>query len=311
MEPVINNKRYDTKKKVLLIGKHSYIGTSFVNYITSNYPEKKWEIESISVRDGEWKKLSFKKYDSILYLAGVVHQKRSKKTEADTKKYYKVNCNLAVKIARKAMQEGVKQFIYMSSMSVYGINQGVITKNTIPAPMSDYGKSKFLAEKELKQICRIEDDNLLNKSMKLVIVRPPMIYGKECKGNYVQLSKLARITPVFPKIDNQRSQLYIDNLNEFLMNIIEREEKGTFFPQNKEYVCTSNMVKEIAKVKGKDIFLISGFEKIVTALSQRYIFWAKVFGNLVYEKKMSETSWEYQVKDWKISIRETEEENNG
>ena len=48
-----------------------------------------------------------------------------------------------------------------------------------------------------------------------------MIYGKGCKGNYQKLAKLARITPIFPDIENKRSMIYIDNLSEFIKKLIE------------------------------------------------------------------------------------------
>ena len=65
--------------------------------------------------------------------------------------------------------------------------------------------------------------------------------------------KLAQKLPVFPDIDNQRSMLHIDNLCEFIRLMIDNEESGLFFPQNREYVKTSEMVKLIAEVHGKKI----------------------------------------------------------
>lgn len=284
-------------KNILLIGSHSYVATSFTAYAVSYVPRLQWNIESISVRDRAWEKLSFQKYDCILYTAGIVHQKKLKRKE-NRRNYYQVNCNLAVKVAQKAIKDGVRQFIYISSMSVYGSVQGIIDQNTVPTPVNDYGKSKLMAEERLKKICA-------NK-IKLVICRPPMIYGKGCKGNYPKLSKLADVICVFPKIHNCRSQLYIDNMNEFLRNIIEKKEEGLYFPQNREYVCTSDLVEKIAQAKGKKVYLIPGFEKAFRFLCRKSGFLKKIFGSLVYKKSMSETKWEYQIKDWETSIYETE-----
>src|SRR5690606_2947926 len=94
---------------------------------------------------------------------------------------------------------------------------------------------------------------LMDEFFKVVILRPPMIYGKGCKGNYPKLVKLAKILPVFPNIENKRSMLHIDNLCEFIKLMIDNGENGLFFPQNKEYVKTSELVKIIAEVHGRKI----------------------------------------------------------
>src|SRR5699024_11250942 len=112
----------------------------------------------------------------------------------------------------KAEKEAeVKQFVFMSSIIVYGENiknNGVINKNTIPKPTNFYGNSKLEAEQRIEL--------LQSEKFKIVIVRPPMIYGKGSKGNYPKLAKLAQKSPVFPYFVNKRSMLYIDNLIEFL-----------------------------------------------------------------------------------------------
>ena len=164
--------------------------------------------------------------------------------------YYKVNRDLAIEIAKKAKREGVKQFIFMSSIIVYGSSgrigeRKIIDKDTKPSPVDFYGDSKLQAEKGLRAL---ESD-----IFKVVILRPPMIYGKGSKGNYPKLSKAARVLPIFPDIDNERSMLHIDNLCEFIKLMIDNEESGVFFPQNKEYVKTSEMVKLIADVQGRKV----------------------------------------------------------
>ena len=115
-----------------------------------------------------------------------------------------------------------------------------------------------------------------------------MIYGKGCKGNYPKLVKAALKLPIFPDIDNERSMLHIDNLCEFVRLIIDNEESGIFFPQNKEYVKTSEMVKVIAETHGKKIRLTKAFNPILKLLAYKVGLINKVFGNLVYEKSMSE-----------------------
>jgi len=168
----------------------------------------------------------------------------------------------------------------------------------VPTPSSFYGKSKLQAEEGIK--------HLVSEGFKIVILRPPMIYGKNSKGNYPRLANLAKKTPIFPDISNERSMLHIDNLCEFIKVMIEQEETGVFFPQNAEYMKTSELVKAIAEVHGRKIRMTGFFNPVI-----RLIFGigavSKVFGNLVYEKSMSDyDKANYRIRDFKKSIELTE-----
>jgi UDP-glucose 4-epimerase len=96
---------------------------------------------------------------------------------------------------------------------------------------------------------------LNDDSFKVVVLRPPMIYGKGSKGNYPTLVKMALKIPAFPYVKNQRSMLYIGNLCEFVKQCIDDEKRGLFFPQNAEYTNTSEMVRLIAQEHNKKIRL--------------------------------------------------------
>ncbi|MHC5269458.1 NAD-dependent epimerase/dehydratase family protein [Enterococcus sp. LJL98] len=283
-------------KKILITGKNSYIGTSFQKWM-AQYPEA-YQVDAISVRGEDWKEKDFSEYDSILHLAGIAHVSRNPKME---ELYYQVNRDLTIEIAMKAKAEGVKQFVFMSSIIVYGestASQRVITAETIPNPSNFYGKSKLEAEEGIQL--------LETQEFKVAIVRPPMIYGKDSKGNYPKLAKLARYTPVFPDYPNQRSMLHIDNLCEFLKQLIAAQESGLYFPQNREYVKTSELVREIGAVYGKKIYLFKFLNPIIRLLIKQSIV-NKIFGNLVYETTMSKYKHNiYQVRDFKNSIQCTE-----
>jgi UDP-glucose 4-epimerase len=248
------------------------------------------------MRDGIWREKDFSSYDVVLHVAGIAHQKETKKNE---NLYYKVNRDLAFEVAQKAKTENVKQFIFLSSMSVYGLNKGVINSKTPFNPKSNYGKSKLQAEDLIIP---------LNKSnFKVVVLRPPMIYGKGCKGNYQRLAKLATKSPFFPDIYNKRSMIYIDNLSEIVRILIDSFVEGVFFPQNESYVCTSNMVKMIAESHGLDIRLTRLLNYPIKLLKINTL--DKVFGDLVYEKSLS-INMDKQIRsfvDLKESVRMTEE----
>ena len=282
-------------KKVLITGANSYIGTSFEKYVKENNVD--FEIDTLDLLDPKWENYDFSGYDSVFHVAGIAH---FSKDESKKELYYKVNTELTDYVAKIAKQAGVAQFIFMSSIIVYGDStsgERVITKLTKPNPSDFYGDSKLKAERRLQLL---NDDNF-----KIAIIRPPMIYGKGSKGNYPRLSNLAKKTPIFPKISNSRSMLHIDNLSEFLVQVILKNRKGVYFPQNEEYVNTSELVKLIGYIDGKKVWLTPLFNPII-----RLFFGLdtvkKVFGNLVYEKEMSRYDFEYQVIDFEESIKNTE-----
>lgn len=289
-------------KRMLITGAGSYIGTSFSRYLKEKYPDQ-YEVDTVDMIDVGWRKKSFSGYDSVFHVAGIAHSDNGKISEEKAKLYYSVNTELTIETAKKAKQDGVKQFIFMSSAIVYGESapigkQKIITKDTPVSPANCYGDSKVQAE---NGICPLNDDDF-----KVVILRPPMIYGKGSKGNYPTLSKFAQKLPVFPYVKNERSMLYIENLCEFVRLMVENEECGTFFPQNSEYSNTSEMVKMIAEAHGKKIHLIRGFTWALKLLSHFTGVVNKAFGNLSYEMEMSNYKSDYRIASLAESIECTE-----
>jgi len=285
-------------KKILITGKNSYIGTSLEQWLMQE-PDN-YAVDTVDMEKNTWKKKDFSSYDAVFHVAGIAH------VSADPKLkdlYFRVNRDLAAETAEKAKADGVRQFIFMSSIIVYGNScnkkqEQIITRETRPEPSNFYGESKYQAEKEIQK--------LESKNFKITIIRPPMIYGKGSKGNYPKLAKLALHTPIFPDFDNQRSMLHIDNLCEFLKIIIDNEQSGLFFPQNAEYVKTSDMVRHIAEVHGRKILLTRAFNWMIRLFIGVDIV-SKVFGSLVYKKTMSLCEKEnYQIRNLRESIELTE-----
>ncbi|MFI3227933.1 MAG: NAD-dependent epimerase/dehydratase family protein [Clostridia bacterium] len=287
-------------KKVLITGANSYIGTSFEKYVSQN---DSFLVDTIDMIDGSWENSDFSEYDTVFHVAGIAHSDSGKISEEKAKLYYSVNTDLTEKVAIKCKKDGVSQFIYMSSMIVYGASSKMgeikmIDDKTVPKPENAYGDSKLQAEIKLN---RLVDD-----SFKVVILRPPMIYGKGSKGNYPVLSKYAKKLPIFPNVDNQRSMLYIENLCEFIKLMVENEEQGTFMPQNSSYTKTSEMVKVIADVSGNNIILTRIFNLPLRLISPIVGVVNKVFGSLAYDMSISEYEKEYRVVGFNESIKRTE-----
>lgn len=269
-------------KRILITGANSYIGTSVEKYL-SQWPDQ-YQVDTIDMVDGSWRKKSFVDYDSVFHVAGIAHQDSGKITEERKQLYYKVNTDLTVDTAKKAKADGVKQFIFMSSIIVYGLSAKlgetkIITPETVPTPAGAYGDSKLLAENGIRP--------LHDESFHVCILRPPMIYGPGCKGNYPVLSKAAKKLLFFPKVHNQRSMLFIGNLCAYIRNVIDRNLSGVHFPQNAEYVCTSDMVKLIATTNGENIRLTRFFNPFLKLFSGTVGVIDKVFGSMVYEQSDS------------------------
>jgi len=288
-------------KKILITGAGSYIGTSFAQYL-AKWPEK-YRVDTVDMLEDTWRQYSFSGYDAVYHVAGIAHSDSGPISPERAKLYYRVNTDLTVETAEKAKREGVKQFIFMSSAIVYGDSAPVgkdkwITPDTEPSPANSYGDSKLQAE---KGILPLQDE-----AFKVVILRPPMVYGRGSKGNYPILSKLARKLPLFPEVENRRSMIYIENLLEFVRLMVDNEEQGIFWPQNAEYSNTAHLVKSIAAVHGKKVLLVPGFAWALKLLSHMTGLVNKAFGSLCYDMEMSRYKQPYCIKTLKESIEETE-----
>lgn len=295
-------------KKVLILGANSYIGCSFQAYVEQNYPGE-FQVDRVSLRGNGWQEEDWSEYDSVIHMAAKVHAAKSRFSEEELREYEVVNCELPYETAKKSLTDGVKQYIFFSSMSIYGGGDGrkavTITADTKPSPQTPYGKSKWRAEQKLQELFREKTGT------KLAILRPPMIYGKNCKGNYQILAKIAGKCPIFPDYNNERSMLYIDNLSEFLVKLTKCGAGGVYFPQDREYVKTSDMVSLIAGVRGKKVRKCRMFNSVITLL--KYVpgkigrLARKAFGSLVYEKEMGDcVPGDYRKCSLEESIERTE-----
>ncbi len=283
-------------KRVLITGKNSYLGTH-VKERLERTPDR-YQVEELDLKDGCWREKDFSGYDCIYHVAGLAHS-TPKDSEKDL--YYQVNTELAYQVAKKACEQGVSQFIFMSSIIIYGKGSmgtcRIITKETPVHPDNFYGNSKWQAEKKLNTLKR--------DGFRLVILRPPMIYGKGSKGNYTMLSSFAQKTPIFPNLENQRSICYVENLAAFVQCAIDHNLEGVYFPQNKEYVSTKELVSQIASVHHRKVIFVGLFNPLLRALKGFPMVY-KAFGNLVIDPSLSTYDFDYQEVDLKTSIIATE-----
>ena len=282
---------------ILITGAGSYVGTNVENWLKE---DGQFTVDSVDTFGDNWKKADYSQYDVVYHVAGIAHVNADPKMEP---LYYKVNRDLTIEIARHAKEAGVKQFIFMSSMIVFHESQSlkaeVLTLNTEPNPNGFYGDSKLQAENGLKEL---ECD-----TFKVCILRPPMIYGPNSKGNFPRLAKLATKTPIFPAWHNKRSMLFIDNLGEFVKQAILRQLSGTFYPQNREQADTVEIIRFFAKKAGHKVWITKLLNPFVWLGSFVLQPINKMFATYYYDPSMSQMDFEYQLVSFEESLKRVSE----
>ena len=315
--------------RILITGANSFVGTNIERWLMRQ-PDC-YQVDTVDTMNDAWKQADFSRYDVVFHVAGIAHV--DPKPEM-APLYYKVNRDLAIEVATWARDHGVKQFIYMSSGIVYKVSKSlkgdVRTPETIPNPNDFYGDSKLQAERGVVNVNFNADvnpnlngninadgnlnfnpnpnlnGNLNGDGMKVCILRPPMIYGPGSKGNFLRLGWLATKTPVFPEWHNKRSMLYIDNLAEFVRQIIDREMSGTFFPQNAELVDTVEIVRYFAKKYHHRIWISRIFNPLVWLASFFLPQVPKMFADCYYVPEMSKYEFDYQIVSFEDSLKRLE-----
>lgn len=286
------------KKKVLITGKNSKVTAAFEAYIYDNALDL--EIDKISLRDKDISKLSLNGYDVILHTAGITKSDDGSLSPKEADKYYRINRDITFKLAKRARKEGIRQFIYLSTMMVYGNavsigNRFIIYRETIPNPKSHYGRSKLEAEEIYK---------LSNDDFRVLILREPVIYGESFDGEMMKLSKLARILPIFPKMESTKSWLYQGNLCEFIRIGIDEKLEGIFCPRDKETLTTSQVVKRCAKIQGKKCVEVPCMLPVLWVLSKVSSLVNTVCCDISYDDDLGSCkSIPYQIYDFDDAIK--------
>lgn len=267
-------------KTILITGKNGYIGNRLNDYLKA----QGHVVDQINVRGNHWKALDFSKYNVVIHLAAIVHNNNPNATMVD---YMNVNYHLTKELAEKAKTEGINQFIFFSTMSVFGLDgevgkEVIINNNTLTKPITSYGISKLRAEEMLHEI--------QSNAFKVAVLRPPMIYGESAPGNFSKLIKLSRILPCYPRIENQRSSIYIENLKIYINELIKNESSGIFHPQNNYYLNTNHAIFEMRRIQDKK-FLSIKLPSSLLKLFRKMSILNKLYGNLVYSRNIDEVNY--------------------
>jgi UDP-glucose 4-epimerase len=273
--------------KILITGKNSFIGNAFAKWI--NEFEPTFQIYKISLKNQDLKQLSFKDYDVVFHIAGVAHIS-SKKILIDN--YFKINRDLAIDVANKAKEEGVKQFIFTSSMAIYGddlqIGEIKSIDQTKPNPTNAYGQSKLEADLAIQK--------LNSSTFRTIVLRVPMVYGDNSKGNFHKLLTFSKLFSIFPRIENCRSVLHVNNLTRLLVHLIKEKSYGTMYPQDNQYLNTIDFIRVVRRKK--IIIFVNLFNSLIVVMSKRLKFINKIFGNKFYNQDISKIKGiNYQIED--------------
>ncbi len=303
-------------KKVMLVGIGGYIGGKFTEYIKMNYSD--WQIDAVDSMNRKWEDSDFHGYDAVYNVSGLAHANARQGSE---ELYYLVNGQLPIDVATKAKEEGVPLFIQMSSQIVYGDMSGlgeekIITVETVPSEPTVYGKSKMMAERGLMALVdsgwngtessKSSESLGDSKGFQVAIIRPPLIYSEYARDNFPRLVNFAKKMPIFPKLENRQSMVYVDNLCELVRLVIESNKGGIYYPQQECYIETSKIVADIAKAVGNRMWQTRIFNPALRLLSKvpQLGFIHKAFGSIAYDMKISNHfDGKYRVVSYEESIQ--------
>lgn len=266
------------RNSFFFIGSDSFIAQRFIAQYFDNYSikgisriKKGIANEYVLANFNEIDANVFKMVNIVFNFAAIVHRPDIK----DEKIYDEVNHQLAILNAQKAKQSGVKLFIQMSTIAVYG-TASVISIDTPCNPRNPYGRSKLRADEEL---LAMQDDYF-----KVAIVRPPIVYGGgKAPGNMMRLIKLANkgIPLPFKGIDNKREFIHVQNLIQYLAVIAEKQLNGIHLVTDQQPVSTEYLLNTISNYLGKKVPLLKVPDWILqTIKTLRPHEFEKLFGSL-------------------------------
>jgi len=283
-------------KSVLIVGKDSYIGNKIDSWLTS----KGYRVSQLDTLSNEWETYDYSGYDAIVHVAGIVHQPQCN----DWELYKRVNTEMPFEIASKARKDGVKHYVFFSTMGVYGLGKelrpNIIDENTPIRPSGMYGRSKYMAEQSLKKL----EEGLFG----VAIVRPPSVYGKGCRGNYISgFASVVNKLPIIPVAyqNVRQSMLYIDNLCELIFQIVDKKLCGVFCPQDDISVNANEILATIGRGMGKTIKQ-SKFLGIFVYPFRFVPIVKKAYGGIEYSRSLSEIKdIDYCVVPFKEGMKRT------
>lgn len=248
--------------RIAVTGANGFVGQSLCPYLQQNFEADLVTLTrhpsttnnsqlDFSATDDELI-TSLNNTDCLIHLAARAHTNNS--TAED---FERDNIALSTRVARLCVAAEIPRLVYLSSIKVNGNSTSrrePFTADELPQPEDIYGKSKLVSEQVLKQF-------LANTKTQLVIIRPPLVYGDNNKGNLQSLEKLIHsgIPLPFSKLHNQRDLVSIENLCSLIALTVTHPNavNETFLVSDGIARSTKEIVQLLATRKGKNIKFFS------------------------------------------------------
>jgi UDP-glucose 4-epimerase len=305
--------------KILVTGGSGFIGTHLLDYLIDNTDfelivlsrrkikrddSRIINIISSNIIDVCRKGRLLYGIDAVIHLAAKAHEKSMLNDE----NYYNVNVGLTDELAALSVDAGVKKFIYLSSLKVNGESNpcdSPISKITPTIPIGDYAISKFMGEQKLIKICTLSN-------LAFIIIRPPLVYGKDVGANFYKLIKLIKSSRIhaFAAFKNKRSFVAINNLNSLIHKCLidQRANNNIFFVSDDNDISFADLVNSIANalnMKIINIYIPLIFFKFIGFITGRSYLIKKISTSFVVDITYTkitldwspETTLEYTLKD--------------
>ena len=189
---------------------------------------------------------------TVVHLAARVHVMVDNAADP-LQEFHRVNTDWTERLAARAAAQGVRRFVYVSTVKVNG-DQSIVpfTEMDPPRPQDPYGVSKWEAEQALARVS-------MRTGMETVVVRPPLVYGPGVRGNFLQLLNILhrRIPLPLAGIHNQRSLVYLENLADALVRCIHdpRAAGRTYLVSDTEDLSTRELVRRLGAAMGTEVRL--------------------------------------------------------
>lgn len=299
---------------ILVTGANGFIGSKLVEVLKNSKEYKVLgAVRGQSSSEGlitvgdlnaltDWS-LALKDVEVVIHTAARVHT--MKETSLNPlEEFRSVNVEGTLNLAKQAMKAGVKRFIFLSSIKVNGestLKGRPFFFDDTPAPEDAYGQTKLETEEELKSLC---NQVPCDRSMELVVIRPPLVYGPGAKGNFILLEKLVCLGLPLPfgKIQNRRSLVASENLCDFIKTCIKHPKAAgnVFLVSDGNDLSTSDLLNKIAESHKMSIWLFwlpRIFFKISLSILRKKSIYDRLFGSLEVDITKSRELLEWEPKD--------------
>jgi nucleoside-diphosphate-sugar epimerase len=190
----------------------------------------------------------------VIHLAARVHVMHE--TAVDPLQAFReVNVAGTERLARQSVAAGVRRLVYVSSIKVNGERtvDAPFRESDAPAPKDPYAVSKAEAEAALWRVAT-------ETGLEVVVIRPPLVYGPACGGNFGRLLKLVALGVPLPvgRAENWRSLVSRDNLVDFMMTCAEHPGAAgeCFLVSDGEDLSTSELIRRLGMAMGRSVRLL-------------------------------------------------------